>query len=201
MSRRARAAEIWPLVHDERAALVSTLETLSPAQWQSPSLCAGWSVHDVAAHLLDNADANLWALVRGMVEARFDFERMNALGVARHRDASPEEMLAGLRERTSRTRTPPIDLASRLVEEVVHGEDVRRPLGIVRHYPLAAVLLALEYQLRTPESVGGGKERAAGFALAASDADFAHGSGTPVRAPALDLLLAASGRLEFAGMT
>lgn len=193
--------DVWPLVHDERAALLADLETLSPAQWDTPSLCDGWTVRDVAAHLVQNASTTLPTMARDVVLARFDFDRMNDRGVARHRGESPSDVLAALRDRLRSTRTPPVDRASRLVEEVVHGEDVRRPLGIVRHYRAAAVVPALEYQLRTPDAVGGSRRRSAGLRLVATDAPFAHGEvgegGREVRGRAVDLLVAACGRTPW----
>ena len=47
--------DVWELVHAERAALAADLEGLTDEQWRTASLCDGWSVHDVAAHLVANA--------------------------------------------------------------------------------------------------------------------------------------------------
>lgn len=83
---------------------------------------------------------------------------------------------------------------SRLVEEVVHGEDVRRPLGLRHAYADEAVSRALRLQARTPVSFGGGKERVAGLRLVAADHGTTLGDGPEVRGPALSLLLVVSGR-------
>jgi uncharacterized protein (TIGR03083 family) len=40
------------LFSGERAALLALLRDLSPAEWAAPTVCAGWSVQDVALHLL-----------------------------------------------------------------------------------------------------------------------------------------------------
>ncbi len=40
------------LARAEREDLAGFLATLSPEQWQAPSLCEGWRVHDVVAHML-----------------------------------------------------------------------------------------------------------------------------------------------------
>jgi uncharacterized protein (TIGR03083 family) len=186
--------EVWPLVHAERAALLQDLEGLDDEQWQRPSLCEGWTVHDVAAHLVDTWRTTRLGFVTGLARARFDFDRQNARGVERWRGATPRETLQRLRAVASRTSTPPGPLDTRLVEEVVHGEDVRRPLGLTRDYPPEAVLRALRLQLRTPASFGGAKELAARCRLMADDADVAVGQGPEVRGPALSLLLAVSGR-------
>lgn len=79
------SADVWDLVHAERAALADDLERLADDQWRTASLCDGWSVHDVAAHLVANALATPFGLVRGMVWARGNFERMTQEGVDRHR--------------------------------------------------------------------------------------------------------------------
>lgn len=40
------------LFPEERAALLAVLADLTPEQWAAPTVCAGWSVKDIAAHLL-----------------------------------------------------------------------------------------------------------------------------------------------------
>ncbi|RBY77031.1 hypothetical protein DQ239_12765 [Blastococcus sp. TF02-09] len=187
-------ADVWSMVHAERAALIDDLETLDEARWEEQSLCAGWTVHDVVAHLVDTARTTRLGFVVGLARAGFDFHRQNARGVARHRGASPQETLDRLRQVASRRSTPPAPLDSRLVEEVVHGEDIRRPLGLVRSYPQEAVVRSLRLQARTPASFGGAKELVGRVRLTAADADVSLGDGPEVRGSALALLLAVSGR-------
>ncbi|MGE9782543.1 maleylpyruvate isomerase family mycothiol-dependent enzyme [Janibacter sp. G368] len=189
--------DVWDRVHAERRALADDLEQLTDEQWRTASLCDGWSVHDVAAHLVANALATPFGLVRGMVRARGNFERMTQEGVDRHRGATPRETLRRLREVAARRTGPPTRLApleSRLVEEVVHGEDIRRPLGLGHDYAPEAVEGALRYQARTPASVGGSRETAARVTLRATDLDLTLGDGPEVRGPALALLLVIAGR-------
>ncbi|MCX5415356.1 maleylpyruvate isomerase family mycothiol-dependent enzyme [Streptomyces sp. NBC_00059] len=195
------------MVHAERAALIGDLERLDDERWDEPSLCAGWTVHDVVAHLVDTARTTRPGFLIGLARARFDFDRQNARGVERERGASPGETLERLRRVASRTSTPPAPLDSRLVEEIVHGEDIRRPLGLARSYPKEAVVRSLRLQARTPASFGGAKELVARARLTASDADVSVGEGPEVRGPALSLLLAVSRRrvalddLEGEGVT
>ncbi|PUA81236.1 maleylpyruvate isomerase family mycothiol-dependent enzyme [Nocardioides currus] len=184
----------WSLVHAERAALVEDLAGLDETQWGRQSLCGEWTVREVAAHLVNNARTTRLGIVREMVRARFDFDRQNANGVARELGDSPAETLDRLRKVVGRTDTPPAPLDSRLVEEVVHGEDIRRPLGITHSYAPEAVTRSLAYQARTSVAMGGGRQRIAGVRLVATDADVAIGDGPEVSGPALSLLLATSGR-------
>lgn len=186
--------DVWPMVHAERAALIDDLAHLDGEQWEEPSLCDGWTVHDVVAHLVDTARTTRLGFVFRLAQARFDFDRQNTQGVERERGASPRETLERLREGASRRSTPPAPLDSRLVEEVVHGEDIRRPLGIIHAYPLEAVVRSLRYQARTPASFGGAKELTARLRLTATDAGLSIGDGPEASGTALSLLLAVSGR-------
>ncbi|GAB3709572.1 maleylpyruvate isomerase family mycothiol-dependent enzyme [Mariniluteicoccus flavus] len=194
--------DVWPAVHAERRALIDDLSTLAPAEWATPSLAAGWTVHEVAAHLIDNACVTPFGLVRAMAAARFDFDRQNANGVRRARGATPAETLERLRAVADRRTGPPTFIAaleSRLVEEIAHGEDIRRPLGLTRAYPVDAVVAAIGYQVRTPDAIGGAKSLVTRVRLVADDADFAVGAGPDVRGPALALLMVSSGRRHALG--
>lgn len=185
---------IWPVVHHERRALLQDLEQLAAAHWQTPSLCAGWDVHDVLAHVIDSAKTTRLNFVRRMIASRMDFDRDNAKGVELEKTGEPARTLNSLRAVLSRTSGPPAGLATRLVEAFVHGEDIRRPLGISRDYPAEHVATALSYQVKTTTKIGGGKELAEGWSLVATDTPFRHGTGPVVEGTAIALLLAVSGR-------
>ncbi|MEV0620649.1 maleylpyruvate isomerase family mycothiol-dependent enzyme [Nonomuraea sp. NPDC050404] len=186
--------DVWPMVHAERAALIDDLMHLDAARWEEPSLCDGWTVHDVVAHLIDSARTTRLSFVVGLIGARFDFDRLNARGVERERGASPQETLERLRQVASRKSIPPAPLDSRLVEEIVHGEDIRRPLGLTHSYPQEAVVRSLRLHTGTPASFGGAKELMTRVKLTAADADLSLGNGPEVNGSALSLLLAVSGR-------
>lgn len=186
--------DVWSMVHAERAALIDDLVRLDDEQWGEPSLCDGWTVHDVVAHLVDSARTTRLGFVVGLVRARFDFDRLNASGVERERGAAPQETLERLRQVAARRSSPPAPLDSRLVEEVIHGEDIRRPLGLTHSYAQEAVVRSLRLQTRTPASFGGAKELVARVRLTAVDVDVSIGAGPEVSGTALSLLLAVSGR-------
>lgn len=187
-------ADVWRIVHAEREALISDLERLPDAAWDEASLCEGWTVHDVVAHLVDSARTTRARFIVGLALARFDFDRQNHRGVRRERRDSPRETLERLRDVAGRTSTPPAALDSRIVEEVVHGEDIRRPLGLTRAYPLEAVVRALHLQARTSVKLGGAKEIVTAVRVTATDSDVSVGAGPLVSGPTLSLLLALSGR-------
>lgn len=185
---------IWEAVHEERRRLVRDLAGLAPERWQVPSLCPGWSVHDVLAHMVDSATTTRLGFARQMVTARLDFDRANEHGVMRHKAADPHETLEAFRAVADRTHTPPGPLATRLVEAYVHGEDVRRPLGIQADYPHEHVMTALRYMARTGAGFGGGRERVRGLRLRPLEDVGDLGKGPEVRGSAISLLLATSGR-------
>ncbi len=187
-------ADVWPIVHAERAALIADLERLPDSAWDEASLCDGWTVHDVVAHLVDSARTTRAGFIMGLARAGFDFDRQNDRGVRRERRATPGATLERLRDVAGRTSTPPAPLDSRLVEEVVHGEDIRRPLGLTRSYPLEAVVRALHLQARTPVKLGGAKEIVSAVRVTATDSDISVGAGPLVSGSTLALLLALSGR-------
>lgn len=189
-------SDVWELVGAERLALIDDLAKLSDEQWDVPSLCPGWSIHDVAAHLVDCAKVTKVGIVLAMARARFDFDRQNQQGVDRERGSSPALTLDRLRAVAGRRTGPPAPLDSRLVEEVVHGEDIRRPLGLTRRYPIEAVERALRYQAKTSASVGGSRQRIAGLTVRANDSGIVIGDGPEVSGTTVALLLAISGRAD-----
>ncbi|APE33171.1 hypothetical protein BOX37_03415 [Nocardia mangyaensis] len=186
-------SDVWPLVHAERYALIEYLEGIDEARWDTPSLCPGWTVRDVVAHQISTALTTKLGFLRGMIAARFDFDRDNRNGVERELGTAAQ-MLARFRAVADRTSGPPAPADTRLVESVVHGEDIRRPLGTVGTYPIEAIDRALRLQVRTGKSMGGAKEHVAGLRLIADDADLTLGDGPEVTGPALSLLLGVSGR-------
>lgn len=190
----AAARSVWQFVHAERRRLAGDLTGLGAEQWGMASLCPGWDVHDVLAHLVHTARTSRLSFMRDLAAARLDFDLANEHGIRRTRHREPEETLATWRRVADLTRTPPASLDTRLVEAIVHGEDIRRPLAIEGAYPHWAVARALAYQRRTSVRLGGGRERAKGLTLVDTATGTASGTGPRVEAAGVDLLLLVSGR-------
>ncbi|MDA3146865.1 maleylpyruvate isomerase family mycothiol-dependent enzyme [Leucobacter sp. UCMA 4100] len=187
-------AEIWSFVHAERGRLADDLAHLTDEQWATPSLCAGWSVHDVLAHLVDTAHTGKLAFVGSMIASAGNFDRANERGVKRHLGATGAHTLEAFRAARTLTKSPPASPSTRLVEAIAHGEDIRRPLGITRDYEAWAIHDAIDYLARTPASFGGCRELAARVRLVTNGGGSSWGEGPEVTASALDLLLTATGR-------
>ena len=127
---------IWPTVEVERRALARDLRELPDAQWDTPSLCAGWTVRDVLAHMTATAKIAAPAFFPKLVGSGFSLGRMQAKDLARERGASAAETLAGFESIVSSRKHPPGPTVTWLGETIVHAEDIRRPLGIAHSYPL-----------------------------------------------------------------
>lgn len=185
--------DIWTSIAAERGALADDLATLSPTQWDTSSLCADWTVRDVVAHLSSTASMTAPRFFLGMAKAGFNFDKFAAGGVAEHRGTDPAATLAEFRGLQHSTSAPPGPKVSWLGEIVIHGADVRRPLGI-SHAPQPDVVRQVLDFYKGSNLLSGAKKRVAGLALRASDDDWQHGQGEPVEGPLLSLLLAMTGR-------
>lgn len=154
----------------------------------------------MVAHLTLSTRTTLPGMVKGMVRARGDWERME-FDAARRRaaDFGPAELIAQFRETAASPRRAPLSAPlDPLVDVLVHGQDIARPLGRVRPTPQEQTIAALEHVLASP--FYGARKRLRGVRLVATDANWSRGEGQDeVRGPAGDLLLLATGRA--AGLT
>jgi uncharacterized protein (TIGR03083 family) len=189
------ADDIWSVVHAERRALADDLDGLTPGQWATPSMCGGWTVHDVLAHMVSTAKLTPSAFAAGMAAAGFRFSRFTAKRIAAEGAGGPAATLAAFRAVETSTSSPPGPKLSWLGEVLVHSEDIRRPLGIAHEYPVDSVTAVTDFYAGSNVLIGG-KRRVAGVTLQATDADWSHGSGPVVTGPARALLLATAGRTQ-----
>src|SRR5438270_7671755 len=186
-------ADPWPFIHAERKALIADLEALTDEQWDTPSLCEGWSVRDVVAHMAAEAKLSAGGFFGSLIASGFRFESVQAKGIAAERGADGADTLNRFREVLTSTKKPPGPVDTMLCEVIVHSEDVRRPLGIAHDYPAEWTTRGAGFY-RGSNLIIGGKKRAAGLTFRATDADWSAGSGPEVAGPAASLLLAISGR-------
>ena len=186
-------SEIWSLIARERAALADDLEGLTPEQWDTPSLCDGWTVRDVVAHMTGSAMITPPAFFGKIITSGFSLSRMQQKDIARERGDSPADTLVRFRAQVHSTKHPPGPTESWLGEAYIHSEDVRRPLGIRHDYPTdGAEQVAAFY--KGSNLIVGAKKRIAGLHLKATDADWSNGDGPEVTGPIMSLVMAMTGR-------
>lgn len=183
----------WPTIHAERRALADDLANLTADQWNMPSLCAGWTVHDVLAHQIATAVMTPPKFFIQLASAGFDFKKMSQRDIDKWGVGGPAATLEKFRSIETSRKSPPGPVDSWLGETIVHSEDIRRPLGIKRDYPLTWVARALDFYKGSNLLVGT-KARISGLQLNATDIEWSHGTGELVEGPILSLLLAAVGR-------
>jgi uncharacterized protein (TIGR03083 family) len=187
---------VWPTVHAERAALGADLAGLTDEQWATPSLCPGLSVREVLAHLTAGASLNPVRWFAGVVRCRFDFDKQVAMRLAEQLGATSAETLARFCGVVSSTTAPPLPKVALLGEIVVHGEDIRRPLGIEHDYPISMVTQLATFYTSTDLMLVG-KTRVAGLRLVATDGPFTAGAGPLVSGTTLAITMATTGRVEY----
>jgi len=188
-----RAAFIWTTIDDERAGLADLLEHLPPADWERPSLCAGWRVRDVAAHLA-LAHTGLTAGLPALVRARGSFDRMIDQTAREHAVVPTAQVVAEIRAmRGSRRHAVGTSIVEPLTDVLVHGQDIAWPLGIRRSVPPAAAAISASrtWSLNWPFWP---RRRLRGLALQATDHPWRVGAGEPVTGSMGDLLLLLTGR-------
>jgi uncharacterized protein (TIGR03083 family) len=190
--------ETWQHIHAERAALADTLEGLGPEQWSAGSWCDGWSVHVTAGHVLAAAEQTVPNFYKEFVLAGFRFDVFADRAARRLAEVPPEDLVRRLRARTTTTNHPPAPVVVMLGEIVVHGEDIRRPLGIAHEVPADSLTAVADNYVKTNLLLGA-KRRIAGLRLRATDVDWAHGDGPEVNGPLTSLILAMSGRTPALG--
>jgi uncharacterized protein (TIGR03083 family) len=191
----ADACDVLRHLQAERRDLCGWLEQLEPAEWDADSLCRGWAVRDVIAHLTLATRETARDFTTGMIRHLGNFDRMNRV---RARDAAvsftPAELVERLRASSESDRTSfGSSFPDALVDVVVHGQDIARPLGRPRSTPPERTVVALDHALRSRWY--GARKRLQHASLRCTDVDWAGGSGShPVSGPAIDLLLVATGR-------
>lgn len=188
-----KSEETWKYIHEERVRLVETLASLSPEQWAANSWCKGWSVKDTASHVLAGAEQTTFNFFRAFIGAGMKFDVCAERGVRDLASLEPGELVRRLKARTTTTNRPPAPVMVMLGEIVVHGDDIRRPLGLTHRSPEAA-LFAVADNWKNSNLLIGAKRRIFGLRLRATDADWSHGDGPEVAGPMQSLILAMVGR-------
>ena len=184
--------EVWQHIDRERSWLADLLESLPQPAWDQPSLCGGWSVRDVGAHLtFSHARPRdvAWPAVR----TGFRYNAMIRYAAV-HSPQTHEQIVARLRGFVgSRRRAPFVTELEPLLDVLVHTQDICVPLAIEHPMPVDAAVAAADRVLalrglmrlwRPPR----------GMRMVATDADWAYGEGAVTEAPIQSHLLTLTGR-------
>ena len=186
--------ESWQVIDEQRGMLADLLETLSPEEWATPSLCEGWTIRDVAAHLSMAATVPLGEVLGFVVRAHGNFDRMIHDSAVDRATRPTEKIVADLRGIIgSRRLAPGTFWRDPLLDILVHGQDIVVPLGRSLPPRTEAARTAAEWAWarRFPFFPA---RRLRGLRLVADDIEWTRGQGEELRGPITSLLLISTGR-------
>jgi uncharacterized protein (TIGR03083 family) len=194
LPRKPEAVMITDLIAAERRELAGVLDGLSAVQWEAPSLCAGWTVRHVVAHLTMPFRYSAPRFVLELARAGGRFQRMSDK-VARRDAAMPAaQLIAAVRDNVGNPWKPPGGgYEGALTHDVIHTLDITSPLGIEPHFP-AETIRAVLGSVTSPQARKHFGVDVAGTELRAVDLDWCYGSGAPLLGRAQDLALLLTGR-------
>ncbi|GIF00513.1 maleylpyruvate isomerase family mycothiol-dependent enzyme [Paractinoplanes rishiriensis] len=190
----------WQAITGLRLTLADLLDDLDAADWETPSLCEGWRIRDVAAHVaMAPQPPGVGTMLSAAVRAHGRFHRLNHQLAVRHASTrSPARLAADLRDQAASRRLPVVTNHRNILLDVqVHGHDIAIPLG--RSFPVppeAAVAAATRaWTMGWPFW---SRHRLRGLHLTATDTTWTAGHGKPVTGPINALVLLLTGRPEAA---
>ena len=192
-------ADLQRAVANEFSALADLLDGISDAEWDTPSLCMGWRIREVVAHLTMAARYSEEQFMARLRECEFDFTRLSNEIARSDAELAPTELVDCLRSDIMRRWVPPGGgYHGALNHVVIHGLDATVPLGVPRHVPEETMRVVLN-----DLTAGGGHSNFGidieGRGLRATDLDWSYGSGAELRGTGEDLALMICGRTLPAG--
>ena len=136
---------VFAAVAEERRQLADLLNELDEAQLATPSLCLGWNVKTVAAHVVSTVDDGMSGFLQMAI-------RRGSLGrgideLARRRAQSPTaELVASIRKHANRPISSPVfGPLGPLADILVHSGDIRIALGLPFEPDVQLAALAMDF--------------------------------------------------------
>ena len=191
---------IRDMIAAQRAELAEVLAGLPGPSWDEPTLCAGWRVREVVAHITMPFRYSRGRFALELAKSRGRFNEMADRAARRDAAAmSPAELAGAVSSNAGHPWKPPGGgFAGALAHDLIHGLDIMVPLGLAKPIPEERLRLVLPGSLadRSVKFFGVDLD---GIELRAQDMDWSLGSGTPLTGAAADLLLVLCGRTLPAG--
>jgi len=189
--------ELWAAIDDQRRRTANLLETLTEDQWDHPSLCAGWSVRHVAAHLTLQqqraCDVAAFVVRHPSLLGAVTLNRTIRESAIIQARLSTDEIIARIRAMIgSRRHNAFVTERETLIDILVHGQDIAVPLGLdLAVLPEAAAEAATRVWATRGTWLSGvfRKRPLDGYRLTATDAHWSVGEGLEVAGAIRDLLL------------
>lgn len=182
-------ARVYAMVQQEKRDLTALLRELTPQEWESPSLCAGWRVRDVVAHVLYDGTP-LLRYGCEVIRVRGSADRLNRLYLDRAREWPTEELLAAFESTIARSYSARIQPKLVLADLLIHQQDIRRPLNRLRTVPEGTLRTVLD----NPDPFIHSKRRLRGLRWTATDIEWTDGTGPEIYGPGEAIVMAVGGR-------
>jgi uncharacterized protein (TIGR03083 family) len=193
--------EVWAAIDTGRTRIADLLETMTPEEWDHPSLCQGWRVRDVAAHI-PMGQEGLGPVLLGALRHPGPVNRV-IRETARRRGALPTGRLVADLRATVGARRPNLGVTylENLVDVLVHGQDIAVPLGRELPVSLDAAAIAATRVWSYRETRRGRKKSRVfrnppydGYRFISTDVSWSAGEGPEIRGPIMGILLVLTGR-------
>ncbi|HXW34035.1 MAG TPA: maleylpyruvate isomerase family mycothiol-dependent enzyme [Acidimicrobiales bacterium] len=187
-------ADLQPFFSTQYRALADSLVALSKEDWDTPSMCEGWGIREVIAHLTMPARYDEETFIAELKARQFDFSKLSNEIALRDGQFSTEQLLADLRsEKLHRWVPPGGSYRDSLNHVVIHSLDAIVPLGFQLSGTNEVFCVVLDHMTK-----GGVYERfgtqITGRRLEATDLHWSWGQGGMLRGTASDLILVLAGR-------
>lgn len=189
--------QTWAAIDAQRHRVADLLDQLADDEWRTPSVCEGWTVRDVAAHL--TLQQIRWPeAVRLMIKYRGNKDRaIQESAKERGAALSTSQIIAEIRGTIgSRRRNAGVTAGETLIDALVHGQDIAVPLGRALPIPTVAAAAATSrmWTMRFPPPFPTTRIMK-DFRIVATDIDWSAGDGPEVHGPIGTIMLLACGRL------
>jgi uncharacterized protein (TIGR03083 family) len=199
MTATETEARLRDQIGAERAELAAVLAGLPNRSWDAATLCAGWRVREVVAHLTMLYRYSPARFLAELTRSGGRFDRMADRCARRDGAATPSELVAPMVENAASVRKPAgVGFEGALIHDVIHGLDITVPLGLDRRVPPERLRIVLD-GITKPKALKHFGAELDGIELRADDLDWRFGSGAPVSGAAQDLALVICGRRLPAG--
>ena len=186
--------DVRSLVTTEYLDLADLADSLDDAAWDTLSLCDGWRVREVIAHMTMPARYTTEQFMAELAAHEFDFTRLSNAIASRDAELPTTRLVADLRADVLHEWTPPGgDTSAALNHAVIHKLDVTIALGVAGRVPGDTLRVVLD------DLTAGGIARhfgtdLTGHELRTTDLDWSYGSGTPMVRQAEELAVELCGR-------
>ncbi len=199
----AETVALWAGIDDQRDRTTRVLEGLSADQWNQPSLCRGWTVRHVAAHLTlqQQSLGDLFGFIarhpRVLRSVTLNAS-IRESAVLRARELTTTEITDAVRATIgSRRHNSFVTPLETLTDALVHSQDIAVPLAVdleMRPGPCALAATRRWDTRRTWMAWVNDRLPLDDHRFRATDVDWERGRGTEVVGPIGAILLVLTGR-------